>query len=104
MVRSLSRILRAAKVAAPPEITSDRLAKVPHPYGVRSVSPCTTRTCAGTTPIVSATSCESVVARPCPCGLAPIRASTAPDGSMTISTVSQPGVISMPRAVNAGLP
>ena len=34
----------------------------------------------------------------------PIRASTRPEGSMVISTFSHPGVISMPRAANAGLP
>ena len=33
-----------------------------------------------------------------------MRASTKPDGSTETITVSQPGVISMPRAAKAGLP
>ena len=49
-------------------------------------------------PISSAMICASVVRRPCPCGDEPMRASTKPDGSTVMMTVSQPGVISMPRA------
>ena len=58
----------------------------------------------GATPTSSAMICASVVRRPWPCGEAPMRASTKPEGSMVTSTVSQPGVISMPRAANAGVP
>ena len=101
---SLVRILPAASKVAPPAITSDRLAKVPHPYGVRSVSPCTILMRSGEVPSSSAMICDSVVRRPCPCGEAPMRASTKPDGSIVISTVSQPGVTSMPRAAKAGVP
>ena len=48
--------------------------------------------------------CDSVVRRPWPCGDAPMRASMKPEGSIVISTVSQPGVTSMPRAAKAGVP
>ncbi len=48
--------------------------------------------------------CASVVRSPWPCGDAPIRASMKPEGSMLSSTVSQPGVTSMPRAAKAGVP
>ena len=58
----------------------------------------------GGTPISSAMICASVVRRPCPCGEEPMRASTKPEGSTETITVSQPGVIAMPRAANAGLP
>ena len=58
----------------------------------------------GEVPSSSATICDSVVRRPWPCGEAPIRASMNPDGSMASSTVSQPGVTSMPRAAKAGVP
>ncbi len=101
---SLARSLRAASRHAPPEITSERLANVPQPYGVRSVSPWMTRTRSGVTPTASAMICARVVRNPWPCGLAPMRASTQPDGSIATCTVSHPGVISMPRAAKAGEP
>ncbi len=104
MAPSFARNARPAWVSAPPDSTSERLAKVPKPYGVRSVSPWITRTLSGVTPSASATICASVVARPWPCGEAPMRASTKPDGSIDSSTVSQPGVTAMPRAAKAGVP
>ena len=48
--------------------------------------------------------CASVVRSPCPCGEAPIRTVTNPDGSIASCTVSHPGVISIPRAAKAGDP
>ena len=68
------------------------------------MSPCTTLIRSGVTPISSAMICANVVRRPCPCGEEPMRASTKPDGSTVMMTVSQPGVIAMPRAANAALP
>lgn len=73
---------------APPPTTIERLANVPQPYGVASVSPWRTSTRSGVSPSRSAATWESVVWWPWPWPEVPTDSSTEPDGSMRTSAVS----------------
>ncbi len=71
-------------------MTRPRLEMLPKPYGVRSVSPWTTSTAAGSTPSSAATSCAIAVSLPPPGEVTPVSTLTRPLGSTRTVLVSNP--------------
>ena len=69
-------------------MVSERLAPVPDPVSIRSVSPWTTRMRAGSMPSRAAATWAKAVAWPCPLDSAPIRSSILPSSATTSVVVS----------------
>ena len=90
MCRPFSRTSSAARKAALPPSTVDRLPKVPKPCGAPPVSPWRTVTSSGRTPSASATICAQVVSWPWPCALEPVTRVTEPVRSTRTLPLSQP--------------
>ena len=92
--RALSRSLREMTAVAAPATGVERLAYVPRPYGVLSVSPSCTSTSSYGMPSSSATIWANVVSWPCPCDLTPSLRIALPVGctrSSAESNISQAG-------------
>ena len=91
-------------MVAPPPMTAERLAKVPQPYGVASVSPCVPLSSPGSSPSSSAAIWASVVWCPWPCPQVPTETVTSAEGSILTRALSPPGVMAIFLRANAWLP
>ena len=84
----MSATSRAATSADDPALTAWRLADAPMPIAIAPVSPITTSIDPGSTPMLSAQICASIVRVPCPIAVAPVIRLTRPDGATRTVTAS----------------
>src|SRR5206468_7539131 len=84
-----ARSSRAARATAFPPTTAARLANVPTPCPMPSVSPPMTLTSSGVTPSSSAAIWASVVSSPCPCDGTPVKTEMRPAASARIVAPSK---------------